>query len=174
MPISCSMASYQTRFTDEDLESFDTNLKVNPPFRSKKDNSALLKGLSDGTIDVINSNHIPQDEESKNLEFDRADFGTISIQTVASDITQIGDEIGMDIALEKVSTRPRELFGIKSNPIEEGGEADITLFDPNYEWTYTEENNASKSKNSKLLGEKLKGKCLLVVRGKNHYIDGDI
>nr|MCU0391895.1 dihydroorotase [Thermoflexibacter sp.] len=81
MQVSCDIAAHQLAFTDEDLKDFDTNLKVKPPFRTKQDIEALIDGLIDGTIDVIVSDHQPQDEESKNLEFDLAEFGIIGLET---------------------------------------------------------------------------------------------
>ena len=81
-PVSCDVAAHQLVFDDSALADFDTNLKVNPPFRSPDDVAALWAGLADGTIDAIVSDHTPQDAESKNLEFDQAEFGIIGLETV--------------------------------------------------------------------------------------------
>ena len=84
LTVTCDMTSYQTSYDDTALDDFDTNLKVNPPFRSKKDNASLIKGLKEGIIDVITSGHRPYDErKQKKLEFDLAEFGITSLQTVA-------------------------------------------------------------------------------------------
>ena len=75
------MATYQLAFTDEEIIPFDTNYKVNPPFRSAADRKALIEGLLDGTIDVLVSGHKPEDVENKKLEFDHAAFGMINLET---------------------------------------------------------------------------------------------
>ncbi len=165
LQVTCDMAAYQTGFLDEDLVSFDTNLKVQPPFRSNADRRALLRGLRDDVIDVIVSNHIPQDIESKKLEFDLAEFGVISLQTVAANITALSDEIDMELLLDKVSIRPREILGIEVPVIREGESADLTLFDPKAKWKLDKKTNLSKSENSPFWEKPLKGKVRLVVKG---------
>ncbi|MDZ7647208.1 MAG: hypothetical protein U5K54_08525 [Cytophagales bacterium] len=87
--ISCDIAAYQPLYNDEMLENFDTNYKVNPPLREKADQDALLKGLKDGTIDVLVSNHCPHEDENKFLEFDLADFGLINLQTFAAQLVSL-------------------------------------------------------------------------------------
>lgn len=104
------MASYQALLTDETLKDFDTNYKVNPPLRERADNDALLKGLKDGTIDVICSGHLPQDEESKNLEFDLADFGIANAQVFGANLTALAEEIEWDVLIEKVAANPRRIL----------------------------------------------------------------
>ena len=171
LAVTCSVASYQVSYTDQDLEDFDTNLKVLPPLRTQKEINALLKGLADGTIDIINSNHMPQDEESKKLEFDRADPGMISLQTLASDLVKMSAKVPYQDLLPKVSTTPRDLLGFEKVVIEEGEIANITLFDPKRKWTFSDSENASKSDNSRYIGEELVGKAVLVVNDRHNYID---
>lgn len=168
--VTCDIASFQTAFTDNDLHDFDTNLKVNPPFREEKDNKALLKALQDGTIDVIVSSHVPQDEESKKLEFDLADFGVISLQTVAADIVRLSEKIDIEVLIDKVTRMPRELLGLNQPIIKEGEEANITLLDPKALWTLDEKSNKSKSKNSPYWGKELKGKVVATFKGKESFI----
>jgi len=161
--VTCDIASFQTSFTDNDLNDFDTNLKVNPPFRSKKDNTALLKALQDGTIDVIVSSHQPHDEESKKLEFDLADFGVSSLQTTASDLCRMAKDVDIELLINKVTKAPRELLGQEVPTIAEGEKANLTLLDPNAEWKLDATTNKSKSANSPFWSKNLKGRVKAVI-----------
>ena len=170
LQVTCDLAAYQTGFTDADAQGFDTAFKVNPPFRTPADRRALIKGLKDGTIDVISSAHTPQDEESKNLEFDLAEFGMISLQTVGPNLVSLAEEIPLEELLDKVSVRPREILGIGQATIDEGMDANLTLFDPRAEWQFDAYSNHSLSKNSPYWGKTLKGKVIAVIRGTESYI----
>lgn len=168
--ITCDVASFQTAFIDDDLHDFETNLKVNPPFREEKDNKSIIKAIEDGTIDVIVSSHNPQDEESKKLEFDLADFGVISLQTVAADLVRLSEKIDIEMLIDKVTRMPRELLGLDQPIIKEGEEANITLLDPKAMWTLDEKSNKSKSKNSPYWGKELKGKVVATFKGNESFI----
>ena len=171
MKISCDIASYQPLLNDEVLSDFDTNYKVNPPLREKSDQDALMKGLKDGTIDVIVSNHIPLDEESKFLEFDLADFGMINLQTFASHIASLGNSVEMELLIEKITDAPRRLLNLEPVTIDIGLKANLTLFDPTREWTFSSDNNASKSKNSPWLGKTMIGKAVAVFYNSKQTLD---
>lgn len=162
LPVSCDIAAHQLAFTDESLVEFDTNLKVNPPFRSAEDIEALKAGLADGTIDAVVSDHNPQDEECKNLEFDLADFGVIGLQTAFS---VLNEKSGLAIfdSIEKITTNPRKLLRLDNQSIEVGKVANLTLFNPDLVWEFNEKNNQSKSHNSPFLNTELKGKALGVI-----------
>ena len=160
--VTCDIASFQSLFTDGDLDGFDTNYKVNPPFRNKEDNKALVNGLKDGTIDVIVSAHTPHDEESKKLEFDLADFGISSIQTVAANISELSNQVDIELLLEKVTATPRSLLGLEIPSITEGSTANLTLFAPDVEWVLDALTNKSKSEYSPFYGKNLKGKAVAV------------
>jgi dihydroorotase len=164
LPVSCDIAAHQLAFTDADLREFDTNLKVNPPFRSQNDIEALQKGLADGTIDAVVSDHNPQDEEAKNLEFDLADFGIIGLETAFAVANNYG-KLSIDNLIEKFTTNPRNLLRMPQISIKEGEIANLTLFNPDLEWTFTESDIQSKSKNSPFIGKKIKGKVLGVFKG---------
>jgi len=171
MKISCDIASYQPLLSDEVLSDFDTNYKVNPPLREKTDQDTLIKGLKDGTIDVIVSNHIPLDDESKFLEFDLADFGMINLQTFASHIASLSNSVEMEVLIEKITDAPRRLLNLEPVTIDIGMKANLTLFDPAREWTFASENNASKSKNSPWLGKTLIGKAVAVFNNSKQVLD---
>jgi len=158
--VTCDITAYQPLLDDSLLKDFDTHYKVNPPLREKTDNEALIKGLKDGTIDVLVSGHLPQDDESKLLEFDMAEFGIINLQTFASQLARLGQSVPWDDLIHKVTDAPRQLLGLEQPAIEVDAKANLTLFDPNAEWTFSEKENESKSKNSPWLGQALKGKVV--------------
>ncbi len=160
-----SVSVFNLAFEDKDLETFDANLKLFPPLRSAADRSALLKGLKDGSIDLIVSDHQPINPERKDLEFQAAGFGAISLETAYSLMrTSLPDELGDELWVEKVAINPRKILGLNSDGISEGAEADLTLFDPGLSWTYRNENVRSLSRNSPLLGRNLVGKALGIVK----------
>ncbi|HLZ17582.1 MAG TPA: dihydroorotase [Cyclobacteriaceae bacterium] len=160
--VSCDVAGFQALLLDEQLENFDTNYKTNPPLREKSDMDALRKGLRDDTIDVICSGHLPVDDESKFLEFDQADFGMINLQTFASQLSSLGEELRLEKLILKAAEAPRRLLQLEIPKIDADEKANLTLFDPNGEWEFQSDNNFSKSKNSPWLGKKLKGKAVAV------------
>ena len=163
LPISCDVAAHQLCFTENDLVDFDTNLKVNPPFRTQEDVDALWEGLADGTIDVIVSDHNPQDEESKKLEFDMAEFGVIGLETVFSSINTNNEKLSLEEIIEKITDNPRKILRLKNPIIKEGENANLTVFAPNEEWVYEEKKIVSKSRNSPFIGKTLKGKVIRVI-----------
>lgn len=171
MNVSCDVAVYQPLLDDSMLSQFDTNYKLNPPLREKADNEALIKGIKDGTIDILTSGHTPHEEESKELEFDHAEFGLINLQTFASHLVGLSNQVDWDILLEKITVNPRKLLGLEMPSIEVDSKADLTLFDPSRQWTYDEKTNYSKSKNSPWLNKELKGKVMAVFNNGRSRID---
>lgn len=158
MPVSCDVAAHQLVFDDSALSGFDTNLKVNPPFRSADDVAALWAGLADGTIDAVVSDHTPQDAECKNLEFDQADFGMIGLETVFALAMTYNQHLPLAQLIDRLTTRPRQILRLPPVTIAEGQPARLTLFDPAGRWTYSQTH--SKSKNSPFLGQTLTGRVV--------------
>jgi dihydroorotase len=154
LPVSCDIAAHQLAFLDSDLLDFDTNLKVDPPFRSAEDAAAIRKGLADGTVDAIVSDHSPHDEESKNLEFDHADFGMTGLETAFS-LSVMYSGLSIDDIVEKLTTHPRYILRLEQKNIEQDAAANLTFFNAETEWVYTK--SYSKSKNTPFLGKSLKG-----------------
>jgi dihydroorotase len=148
--MTADVSIYQLLFSDQDLASFDTHLKVMPPFRAASDRKALLEGLKDGTIDALVSNHQPQDFDSKFCEFDHAAFGMVGLQTFLPAMGLLAEELGWELLLEKVTTGPEQVIG--------SGSDSWTLFDPKETWTYNEQSNTSLSANHTWFGKELKGK----------------
>ena len=169
--ITCDITSYQAILSDSLLDDFDTNYKVNPPLREKSDNEGLIKGLKDGTIDIICSGHTPQDEESKVVEFDHSEFGMINLQTFASHLVTLSQWIAWEDLIEKVSLNPAKMLSIDLPNIEPEEKANLTLINPQAEWTFEEGTNFSKSKNSPWLGKQLMGKAVAVFNNGKQWID---
>ena len=163
LPVTCDVVAHQMCFTENDLIDFNSNFKVNPPFRTQEDVDALWEGLADGTIDVIVSDHNPQDEESKKLEFDMAEFGVIGLETVFACINTYNKELSLEDIIEKITDNPRKILRLKNPEIEEGAKANLTIFSPNEEFVYEEKSIVSKSKNSPFIGKNLKGKVIKVI-----------
>jgi dihydroorotase len=169
--VSCDVNVYQALLDDSVLFDFDTNFKVNPPLREKHDNDALIKGLKDGTIDVITSGHTPHEEESKNLEFDLSDFGMINLQTFASNLVTLSQAVELEALIEKITSNPRKLLGLEVPKIDVEEKANLTLFDPNKTWTFDEKVNLSKARNSPWLNKEIKGKAVAVFNNGRTRID---
>ncbi|WP_188051645.1 dihydroorotase family protein [Flavobacterium sp. GP15] len=154
LKVSCSVAVHHLVLTDEKLEEFDTRYKVSPPLRTETDRIALLKGLTEGTIDMITSDHNPIDIEHKKMEFDGAKSGTIGLESAFGALMTV---LPLEIVIEKL-TAGKETFGIEIQTINEGSSANLTLFNPEIESIFTKSSILSKSKNSAFLGTPIKGK----------------
>ena len=163
LPITCDVAAHQLCFTENNLIDFDSNFKVNPPFRTQDDVEALWEGLADGTIDVIVSDHNPQDEESKKLEFDMAEFGVIGLETVFPVINTYNKEMALEDLIEKITSNPRNILRLQNPVMAEGQKANLTVFSPSITWVYEEKNIVSKSKNSPFIGANFIGKVIKVI-----------
>ena len=155
LQVSCSVAVHHLVLTDDVLDGFDSRYKVSPPLRTESDGKALLKGVKDGTIDLITSDHNPIDIEHKKMEFDLAKNGTIGLESAFGALNTV---LPLEICIEKL-TIGKSIFGIESAPIDEGEIANLSFFTPDGTWTFTRENILSKSKNSTFLGIKMKGKA---------------
>ncbi len=171
LKVSCDITGYQPLLDDSLLDNFDTNYKVNPPIREKADREALIKGLNDGTIDVLCSGHLPQDDESKNLEFDLADFGMTNLQTFASNLTTLSALVEWEDLIEKVTSAPRILLNREVPVLDVDQKANLTLFDPGHVWTLDGKSNLSKSKNSPWFGKQVKGKAVAVFNNSRNWFD---
>jgi dihydroorotase len=171
LAVTCDVAVANLVFDETYLTDFDTNYKTNPPLRTKQDQAALWKGLLDGTIDAIVTDHDPQDEESKKMEFDLAEFGMTQLETAFSLLnTHYQGKISLELLMEKMSIGPRGLMGLPIPTIEIGAEANLTIFDDTFEWDYAEKEIKSKSKNSPMLNKRLKGKALAIIN-KGQFVD---
>jgi len=157
--VTCEVTPHHLAFTEDVLQDFDTNYKVNPPLRTKEDVKMLKKALKNGIIDVIATDHAPHADFEKELEFNDAPFGMIGLETaipiLIQELVKPGILSWMEL-IEKLTKNPREILKLQEGVLEEGSDADITIISPDEKWIY--DKPLSKSKNSPLLGKKLEGK----------------
>jgi len=157
--VTCSVAAHQLMFSDDSLKSFDSNLKVLPPFRSKEDRKAIIAGLKDHTIDAIVSDHSPEDVEHKIREFEDANFGISSIEsTFCTAFTALEKQMSVNEIIEKFTTGPERVLGIAPKSVDVG--ASVSIFRSDSHTDFTSENWQSKSKNSPVIGMTLRGEVL--------------
>lgn len=154
LDVSCSVAIHNLILTDEVLTTFDTRFKVLPPLRTQSDCDALIKGLKDGTIDMVTSDHNPIDIEHKKIEFDYAMYGSIGLETAFGALNTIfTTKQTIDLL-----TKGKDRLGVQSTPIAVGEKAKLTLFNPDEKYTFTKEMIRSTSKNAIFENYQLKGK----------------
>lgn len=161
LQVTCDVAAHHLVLTDEKIKDFDSHYKVSPPLRTKKDVRALLRGLKDGTIDAIVSQHTPHEVEFKRVEFHVAKNGIIGLQTVLPLALQAG--LSPELIVEKLVLGPRRVLGIPVPELAEGKVANLVLFNPELEWTFGPDQNFSKSQNSPFIGNSLKGRATFVM-----------
>ncbi|NOT36858.1 MAG: amidohydrolase family protein [Saprospiraceae bacterium] len=167
-----SVSIFNLMFRDADVKEFSSGLKLLPPLRSKSDQLALWKGLNDNTIDIIVSDHHPLNPELKDLEFQNAGFGAISLETAfALFCSNSQDEQHLSQWVTKCSLNPRKILSLPDATIEEGNAAELTWFDPNNLWTYSSGNIKSLSKNSPVLDKEFRGKSLGVYSKNQLFIN---
>lgn len=159
LKVTCDVAAHHLVLTEDLLVGFDSNYKVKPPLRTREDADALIEGLRDGTIDAVVSQHTPHEIEFKEVEFEIAAFGIIGLQTVLPLMLEAGLSAA-EIA-QKLAVNPRKILGIPVPVIQPGEESNFVLFDPEEEWIFNGETNKSKSTNSPLMHQQLKGKALI-------------
>ena len=162
--VTCDVPIHNLILDDSNVVSFDPNYKVDPPLRTKDDIDALIDGVNDGTIDIIASHHEPQDIDTKKCEFEKANFGVISLQTFFSNIVQLSRKIPLENLIKTFSTNPKKILGVETYSVVEGSKASFTVFDPDGSWDYNENSNLSKSINSPWLNWSLKGKVKAVIK----------
>ncbi|MEX0990001.1 MAG: dihydroorotase [Actinomycetota bacterium] len=175
--VSAEVTPHHLVFTDDDLVTYDTNLKVNPPLRTSDDRDALRAGLADGTIDVIATDHAPHAVEEKEAEFDRSPPGTIGLETaLAAVLTHLVEPglLPLSRAIDALSSAPARILGATDHggPLEVGDPANLVVFDPAARWT-AEAPFVSKSRNSAFLGASLTGRVVhTCFRGELVVADG--
>jgi dihydroorotase len=169
-PVTCETCPQYVSLTDEACLGYETNAKMSPPLRTKEDVEAIKEGLADGTIDAIATDHAPHAPHEKEREFALAPFGMIGLETalglVITHLVKPG-VLTLSQIIEKMSTAPARILGIPGGSLSEGMPADITIFDPEAEWTVDVTRFKSKSRNTVLNGVRLTGKPIAtVVNGK--------
>ena len=160
--ITCGVSANHLYFNDDALSEFDANLKVMPPLRSESDRKALIKGIKDGSIDCIVSDHQPEDIEHKNKEFEYAEFGIGAIEQAFSAALTAG--LSAEQVISAMAINPREILGLNYDGIKENTTVDLVLFNPNAEVHVEKANLISKAWNNPYVGKKLKGAIYGVLR----------
>jgi len=156
--VTCEVTPHHLLLTDEEVGDYDTNCKMNPPLRSEPDRQSMWEGLHDGTIDCIATDHAPHAAHEKDQEFDRAPFGVIGLETALPIALMVagGDP---QLAVRWLSSNPASVMGWKEvGALRVGAAADIVVFDPAEEWTFTAGESKSKSKNSPFIGKRFRGR----------------
>ena len=156
LQIFCSVAAHNLLITDDALEDFDTQYKVMPPLRTAADVKALQKGVKNGTIDLVTSDHTPLNVELKHVEFDNADFGSIGLESIFGILNNL---LGFEESV-LLLTKGRSIFGMEEINLEVGQEANLTLFTTEESFEFSEQHIISSSKNAIAIGEKMKGKVV--------------
>ncbi len=176
--VTAEATPHHIHFTDQQVEGYDTNFKMNPPLREEEDRLALLAGLEDGTIDCIATGHAPHTDYEKDVEFDYAPFGVIGLETALSvslDQLYHSKRLSLLGTLSLLTQRPAEVLQLPKGTLAEGADADIALFDPDESWTPQADAFHSKSANSPWIGHPLKGKVkATLVAGKLVYENDQI
>ena len=165
--VTCDTCPHYFTLTDEATLGYDTNTKVNPPLRSKKDREAIREGLKSGVIDIIATDHAPHEFTSKDVEFDIATSGISGFETaLALSLGLVHDGVlSLPEIIQKMSVNPARLLGLPSGDLSVGKPADLIIFNPTMEWTVDRETFLSKGKNTPFHGWKVKGRNLLTMVG---------
>jgi dihydroorotase len=177
--VTCEATPHHFTLTHEIIRTFDTNARVNPPLRTKRDVEAIKRGLKDGTIDCIATDHAPHSIEEKEVEFDFAPPGLVGLETALGlVITELVNKrvLSWAQAMAKMTVNPAGILNLEGGRIKVNSPADITIIDPEASWTVDPSKFHSKSKNSPFGGRKLKGKgWMTIVKGEIvHELEGGL
>ena len=170
--VTCEVTPHHFTLTDEAVRGYNTNAKMNPPLRSAEDREAVRQGIADGTVDAIATDHAPHHIDEKNVEFNIAMNGIIGLETALPLTLQLVADglIDLSKAVALLTCGPAAALGIPAGQLEEGGVADVTVIDPELEWTVDAQQMVSKSKNTPFAGWKMKGAAFCtIVDGKITY-----
>jgi dihydroorotase len=173
--VTAEVTPHHLTLTQESVLGYNTNAKVNPPLRTEKDINALVRGLNEGIIDIIATDHAPHTEEDKRREFALAPFGISGLETALGILMKLAHDgkLELKLLIAKLTSEPARIIGDrfgKLGTLEVGSLADVTIFDPYLEWTVDTKEFASKGKNTPLKGKRLKGKVMATIyQGKLVY-----
>lgn len=152
-------------FSDEDLADYNTDLKLSPPLRTRADQEALIEALKEGTIKIICSDHQPHTIEDKQCEFDLAAYGAASLEGFFGALWhRLHKDLSLAEFIPMISEHPRSLLGLETSQLAVGARAELTLFDPDQQWTLQKETLESKAANQALLNRPLRGKALGIIQ----------
>ena len=170
--ITAEVTPHHLFFNDKALRSYDTNLKVAPPIRTESDREALIKAVKNGTIDCIATDHAPHTSEDKETTFDCASFGMIGLESAFGVVNKVlvkESEMELIDLISLLTVNPRKIMGFDSDLFSKGAMVEITVIDPDHEWTFDKDHIYSKSGNSPFIGESLEGKVELTISTNSIY-----
>ena len=161
LPVTCDVGIHHVHLSDVDLGYFDSQCRIEPPFRSRRDREALSRALADGTIDCAVSDHTPVDEDQKQKPFDEAEPGATGLELLLPLTLRWGEERGLRLAesLARVTCEPARVLGVSSGRIQAGAPGDVVVFDPRAPFRVTADRLRSQGKNSPFLGHELAGRA---------------
>jgi dihydroorotase len=166
--VTCEVTPHHFILTDEALDGYDTNVKMNPPLRSATDRDEMIRGLVDGSIDVIATDHAPHHRDEKFVEFDKAPFGIVGLETAVSlslDHLVHTGLIGLGRLVELLSAAPARILGVRGGRLSPDDPADITILAPDLQVTVDPDRMRSKSRNTPFGGWRLRGGVLATLVG---------
>ena len=173
LAVTCEVTPHHLALTDAAVVGFDTNTKMSPPLRSEEDRAVLIEAARDGTIDAIATDHAPHHSDEKMFEYDRAPFGVVGLETalgVALTVLHHSGAVPLARIVEMLTTGPALAFSLPGGTLAEGSPADITVFDPEGEWTVEAQRFKSKSRNTPFAGWRLRGSVAATfARGRNVF-----
>jgi len=177
LAVTCEVAPHHWTLLDEAVNTYDTNTKMSPPLRSRDHVEALIEGLKDGTIDAIATDHAPHHADEKALEFDEAPFGITGLETAVGLAFELVHQgvITLERLVELCATKPAEIFGLhERGTLSHGAWADVTLLDPQFQWTFDVSASKSKSRNTPFAGRSMTGAAVAtIVAGRIVYLHPD-
>jgi dihydroorotase len=167
IPVTAEVTPHHLTLTEHAVGEYNTNAKMSPPLREEEDKEALIVGLHDGTIDAVASDHAPHDRDTKEIEFGKASFGILGLQTNLSLLIELvrAERITPSQFIRACSTAPAQSFKLPCGTLQKGAAADITIIDPDHPWTCNVESVHSKSKNSPFYGRTMHGVSRYVLVG---------
>jgi dihydroorotase len=165
LPVTCGVSINNLTLNENDIGDYRTFLKLSPPLRHEDDRQAVIAGLADGTIDVVVSDHNPQDVETKRLPFAEAADGALGIETLLAAGLRLvhNGQIPLARLLAALSTRPAEILGLDAGRLAPGAPADLIVFDPDEPYVLDKKNLRSRSKNSPFDEARLQGRVLVTM-----------
>ncbi|MBI4797287.1 MAG: dihydroorotase [Desulfarculus sp.] len=175
--VTCETAPHYLLLTDQDVGDYDTNFKMNPPLRSAADRQALRRGLAEGLIDAVATDHAPHSILEKEVEFDSAAFGVVGLETALGVVLQLVEEgvLNLHQAIARLCSGPAQALGLPGGRLQEGNPADVVVIDPVKAWTVDPKDFRSLSRNTPFAGRALPGRAVLTLLGGRvtHSLLGD-
>jgi dihydroorotase len=168
LPVTAEVCPHHLLLTEEACATYDTNYKMNPPLRTREDVDACLAGVADGTIDCLVTDHAPHGVQEKENEFNYAPFGIIGMETALGLFIKAlitSGRLDWPALIERLTINPARVISVPKGTLAVGADADVTIIDPELEWTVDVREFKSKSRNCPFHGERLRGRAVVTIVG---------